>query len=146
MSRLADDVRFLATRNARGELVVTVDDGDRNPYPLEHRVLHSPTGFECGYAGSGPADLARSICWDYQAVKVAIVARAPREGFAVTVGQVRAAMRDAVLGIANGSYQAVRACRGCGCTEDDCREFIRRTGSPCFWVERDLCSACVPKS
>jgi len=32
---------------------------------LEHHVCHSPTGFGWGYEGSGPADLARSILWDY---------------------------------------------------------------------------------
>lgn len=32
--------------------------GDR---PLPHVVHHSPTGFEWGYGGSGPADLALSI-------------------------------------------------------------------------------------
>jgi len=36
-----------------------------NGKPLEHRVYHSPTGFEWGYGGSGPSDLARSILWDY---------------------------------------------------------------------------------
>lgn len=33
--------------------------------PLRHRMYHSPTGFNFGYGGSGPADLARSILWDY---------------------------------------------------------------------------------
>jgi hypothetical protein len=33
--------------------------------PLEHRVKHSPDGFEWGYGGSGPSDLARSMLWDY---------------------------------------------------------------------------------
>jgi len=32
---------------------------------LKHRVYHSPTGFEWGYLGSGPSDLARSILWDH---------------------------------------------------------------------------------
>lgn len=34
-------------------------------YPLRHVVLHSPTGFNFGYLGSGPADLALSILCDY---------------------------------------------------------------------------------
>lgn len=38
---------------------------------------------------------------------------------------------------------APRQCRVCGCTDDDCRQCIRKTGSACYWVERDLCSACV---
>src|SRR3954469_14004176 len=32
--------------------------------PLAHHVRHSPTGFGWGYAGSGPADLSRSILLD----------------------------------------------------------------------------------
>ena len=32
---------------------------------LSHCNLHSPTGFEIGYAGSGPADTAASILADY---------------------------------------------------------------------------------
>lgn len=36
----------------------------------------------------------------------------------------------------------VHKCRVCGCTDDDCRGCIERTGEPCHWVERTLCSAC----
>lgn len=36
----------------------------------------------------------------------------------------------------------VRRCRICGCTEQDCRQCITKTGEPCHWVEEDLCSAC----
>lgn len=36
-----------------------------NNRPLRHRVRHSPTGFEFGYGGSGPADLALSILWNF---------------------------------------------------------------------------------
>lgn len=35
-----------------------------------------------------------------------------------------------------------RTCRSCGCTEHNCKTCIERTGSPCSWVEADLCSAC----
>jgi len=35
-----------------------------------------------------------------------------------------------------------RKCRVCGCTDDDCRQCIEKTGKPCSWVEEDLCSAC----
>lgn len=34
-------------------------------YPLAHVVYHSPSGFDVGYQGSGPADLALSILADY---------------------------------------------------------------------------------
>jgi hypothetical protein len=35
-------------------------------------------------------------------------------------------------------------CRECGCTDDDCRQCVERTGEPCTWVESGLCSACAP--
>lgn len=37
----------------------------------------------------------------------------------------------------------LRECRVCGCTENNCQQCIEKTGSPCHWVEADLCSACV---
>ena len=46
-----------------GVEVLVVDDNGVARL-LEHHVYHSPTGFEWGYLGSGPADLARSILWD----------------------------------------------------------------------------------
>ncbi len=36
----------------------------------------------------------------------------------------------------------VRTCRACGCTDEDCSGCIQRVGSPCHWVEEDLCSHC----
>ncbi len=38
-----------------------------------------------------------------------------------------------------------RKCRVCGCTDNNCRQCIEKTGSPCHRVEKDLCSACVPE-
>lgn len=37
----------------------------------------------------------------------------------------------------------IRTCRICGCTEDNCLQCIEKTGSPCYWIEEDLCSACA---
>lgn len=34
-------------------------------------------------------------------------------------------------------------CRKCGCTDDDCRHCIEKTGRPCSWVDDGLCSACA---
>lgn len=34
-------------------------------------------------------------------------------------------------------------CRSCGCTDFDCTECIERTGTPCYWFEENLCSACA---
>ena len=33
-------------------------------------------------------------------------------------------------------------CRICGCTDDDCRQCIEKTGHPCRWAEPNLCSRC----
>ena len=38
-----------------------------------------------------------------------------------------------------------RVCQVCGCTDEDCRGCIARTGEPCFWIGDDLCSACASK-
>ena len=35
-----------------------------------------------------------------------------------------------------------RTCRECGCTDNDCKQCIKKTGKACHWVEEDLCSAC----
>lgn len=37
------------------------------------------------------------------------------------------------------------ACRICGCTDADCTACMKATGSPCWWIEPDLCSACALK-
>jgi hypothetical protein len=39
--------------------------------------------------------------------------------------------------------QLAGVCRVCGCTDADCRQCIIKTGTPCYWVESDLCSACA---
>ena len=51
--------RLFSEKGTVSNVEVTV-----NGKPLRHRVYHSPTGFNFGYGGSGPADLARSILWD----------------------------------------------------------------------------------
>ena len=55
-------------------------DGTTERTPLPHSVRHSPTGFEMGYGGSGPADLAYSIlrhwflCYKYTQVEASEMA------------------------------------------------------------------------
>lgn len=84
-------------------------------YPLKHVVVHSPTGFEWGYAGSGPADSALSILADYlgEAPKVAqgrggnslayalhqefkwkFIATALHAGFRITSEQIAAWLKE----------------------------------------------------
>jgi hypothetical protein len=62
---------------------------------------HSPTGFEWGYTGSGPAQLALALLLDagccervdlerqYQSFKREVVARMPRDGWTLTVEEIR---------------------------------------------------------
>jgi hypothetical protein len=53
--------------NARIE--VTVEEPEKGIGPLHHVSFHSPDGFEWGYGGSGPADLALSILADFYGEK-----------------------------------------------------------------------------
>ena len=59
------DRRLGPKENLLGVSVTVIESEGENDKPLKHRVYHSPTGFEWGYLGSGPADLARSILWDH---------------------------------------------------------------------------------
>ena len=94
--------RYVLERCCHGrQLRVTVHLGNLadETRPLAHLLLHSPDGFEWGYHGSGPADLARSIVGDvlgeknphpahYQRVKSQLVAQIPREGGEITEAEV----------------------------------------------------------
>lgn len=55
--------KYLAVRDVEGCTAFVIDEGKSYEFP--HVELHSPDGFEFGYAGSGPADLALSILADY---------------------------------------------------------------------------------
>lgn len=50
------------------------------------------------------------------------------------------------LAVEQAAFQTkpTRRCRDCGCTANDCRQCVEKTGGPCAWVEADLCSACEP--
>lgn len=71
-------------------------EGQRRLGDLKHLPYHSPDGFEWGYCGSGPADLAIALLADadptllradvppiepalYQAFKTQVIARLPRD-------------------------------------------------------------------
>jgi hypothetical protein len=50
------------TTSTAGPHAVIIETGGHEPLGLlNHVAKHSPTGFSWGYAGSGPADLARSL-------------------------------------------------------------------------------------
>lgn len=82
-------------------IVVTV-----NGRPLHPRLdlwNHSPTGFECGYDGSGPAQMALALLAEHlgdddravelhQEFKRAVVAKLPRSGWTLTGSQIQQAI------------------------------------------------------
>src|SRR5690349_17135908 len=84
-------------KHSNGECFVTVDGRALDPrFDLR---THSPTGFEWGYGGSGPAQLALALVADwladdgqalalYQAFKSKTVAAFPREGWTLTGSEI----------------------------------------------------------
>ncbi len=89
--------RYAGRREARA-VIVTVDGS-----PLKPRLdlwNHSPTGFEWGYGGSGPAQLALALLVDclgdeeeatrlHHAFKQAVVANLPYLNWTLTEDQIR---------------------------------------------------------
>jgi len=83
-------------------VIVQYDDSDQemlDPRPSQKLYNHSPDGFEWGYGGSGPAQLALAILLHYtgnpkealmwhQDFKWEFMAKAPQEGFVITADQI----------------------------------------------------------
>src|SRR5213592_2403403 len=79
-----------------------------NGRPLNPRLdlwNHSPTGFEWGYGGSGPAQLALALVADalgddeaaldiYQRLKFRVVGRLPKDGWSLTETELTDAIRS----------------------------------------------------
>lgn len=96
--------RYEGRRTPDGCIVEVVDMGRRRPLELRLDLRdHSPTGFEWGYGGSGPAQLALALLADalndderalrlYQNFKWAIVGHLPRtdEPWAMELADIRA--------------------------------------------------------
>jgi Family of unknown function (DUF6166) len=88
--------RYVGVRQGHA-VTVTVDGRRLNP---RHDLWnHSPSGFEWGYVGSGPAQLALAILADhcnddeeafnlYQRFKWAVVAELPGRGWTLTSDQI----------------------------------------------------------
>jgi hypothetical protein len=83
-------------------VIVTVDGRRLNP--RLDLWNHSPTGFEWGYAGSGPAQLALAILVDhlgdneqalnlYQRFKWAVVAELPHREWILTSDEIERVLR-----------------------------------------------------
>lgn len=56
---------YTGTRTPEGCTVTVRENGHVRPLPLHLSLRrHSPAGFEWGYTGSGPAQLALAVCHD----------------------------------------------------------------------------------
>jgi Family of unknown function (DUF6166) len=91
--------RYAGTRSGSA-VDVTVDGRPLNPrFDLWN---HSPSGFEWGYGGSGPAQLALALLADclgddaalqvYQHYKRTVIASLPYRGWVLTSKEIRAAV------------------------------------------------------
>jgi len=92
---------YEGTRDGRRELLVTVNGTPLNP--RLDLLNHSPTGFEWGYGGSGPAQLALALLADalgddeaairlHHEFKWKVVATLPRDGWTLTSDQIHSAL------------------------------------------------------
>ena len=83
-----------------GQVKVTVNGIALDPRPSQKIRNHSPDGFEFGYGGSGPAQLALAILFDvtkdryvamhhHQRFKWDFIRHAPQSGFVLTEYDVK---------------------------------------------------------
>ena len=81
---------YTVSRNEQRALELRVDGKTIFPFESQKVYNHSPTGFEIGYGGAGPSQLALAIMLDlygqtaalkdYQDFKWKFIASAPYEG------------------------------------------------------------------
>ena len=93
---------YQGTRGPNGIAIVTVQGSSTSPLAARRKLRkHSPDGFEWGYAGSGPTQLALALLADhfgpgrerlatalYVDFKFAVVAGLPRDGWTLTTEQI----------------------------------------------------------
>ena len=97
---------YTGTRTGDGCAVVVTDArGSRTLDPRLDLRNHSPAGFEWGYGGSGPAQLALALAADvlgvdeaalgvYQRLKFRVVGGLPSDGWTLTDAEVADAIRS----------------------------------------------------
>lgn len=100
---------YSGVRTERGCAVTVTDtaagpDGCRGLDPRFDLRTHSPDGFEWGYDGSGPAQLALALAADvlgddeaaldvYQRLKFRVMGRLPADGWTLSEGELAEAIR-----------------------------------------------------
>lgn len=92
-------VKYIGMRGTGGEVWVDKGSFALTPDKSFRYRNHSPDGFEWGYGGSGPAQLALAIlleetgpdeaCSYYQTFKFQIVAAFPKQGWELSSQQVQ---------------------------------------------------------
>jgi hypothetical protein len=97
---------YTGHRTENGCAVVVSDEGGcRGLDPRFDLRNHSPTGFEWGYGGSGPAQLALALAADvlgddeaaldvYQRLKFRVVGRLPSDGWTLTEVELAETIRS----------------------------------------------------
>lgn len=76
---------YTVVRSSSGEIGVLIKSNEsKNAKILQHVAMHSPTGMETGYGGSGPADLAVSILADFFGVTPERIKRVWRKSWGLT--------------------------------------------------------------
>ena len=100
-AEVSPDVRYVGIRTASGcEVWVSRGDSIRRLNPRFDLRQHSPTGFEWGYGGSGPAQLALALLADwsgnsrfalkhYQHFKFKVIAGLSKREWELTSAQIR---------------------------------------------------------
>jgi hypothetical protein len=115
---------------------VWLDDVELHPQLSQKLYNHSPDGFNWGYGGSGPAQLALAVLL-HISNEMNALANYQRFKFDVIAGLDQ----DFDINIDVSKY--IRSCRVCGCTDD--KACLGDDGNPCYWIEDNLCSACQGK-
>ena len=92
-------------QGTREGFVVEVTVNGRRLNPRLDLWNHSPTGFEWGYGGSGPAQLALALLADhfadkeqalrlYQSFKFAVVVKLPKRDWTLTSDQIKQVLQS----------------------------------------------------